>query len=192
MRTRAIFAALLTSLVVVLSACGGGGASNATAGQGFVAGDGSIVLLDPDQRVTAPDFTGTTLADESFALAEHRGEVVAINVWASWCGPCRAEAPALEAVWTQNRANGFLMLGLDTRDSLAAAQGFVRNYAITFPSVVDTDGQIQLLFAGSLPPQAIPSTVIVDKQGRVAARVLGPASQSTLQGLIDSLLAEPS
>lgn len=192
MRTRAIFAALLTSLVVVLSACGGGGASNATAGQGFVAGDGSIVLLDPDQRVAAPDFTGTTLTDESFALVEHRGEVIAINVWASWCGPCRAEAPALEAVWTQNRANGFLMLGLDTRDSLAAAQGFVRNYAITFPSVVDTDGQIQLLFAGSLPPQAIPSTVIVDKQGRVAARVLGPTSQATLQGLIDSLLAEPS
>jgi thiol-disulfide isomerase/thioredoxin len=191
-RTRAIFAALLASLVVVLSACGGGGASNATAGQGFVAGDGSIVLLDPDQRVAAPDFTGTTLTDESFALAEHRGEVIAINVWASWCGPCRAEAPALEAVWTQNRANGFLMLGLDTRDSLAAAQGFVRNYAITFPSVVDTDGQIQLLFAGSLPPQAIPSTVIVDKQGRVAARVLGPTSQATLQGLIDSLLAEPS
>jgi len=191
-RTRAIFAALLTSLVVVLSACGGGGASNATAGQGFVAGDGSIVLLDPDQRVAAPDFTGTTLTDESFALVEHRGEVIAINVWASWCGPCRAEAPALEAVWTQNRANGFLMLGLDTRDSLAAAQGFVRNYAITFPSVVDTDGQIQLLFAGSLPPQAIPSTVIVDKQGRVAARVLGPTSQATLQGLIDSLLAEPS
>jgi len=191
-RTRAIFAALLTSLVVVLSACGGGGASNATAGQGFIAGDGSIVLLDPDQRVAAPDFTGTTLTDESFALVEHRGEVIAINVWASWCGPCRAEAPALEAVWTQNRANGFLMLGLDTRDSLAAAQGFVRNYAITFPSVVDTDGQIQLLFAGSLPPQAIPSTVIVDKQGRVAARVLGPTSQATLQGLIDSLLAEPS
>ena len=129
MRTRAIF--LLTSLVVVLSACGGGGAGSATPGQGFVAGDGSIVLLDPAQRVAAPEFTGTTLANESFALAEHRGEVVAINVWASWCGPCRAEAPALEAVWTQNRASGFLMLGLDTRDSLAAAQGFARNYAMT-------------------------------------------------------------
>ena len=192
MRTRAIFAALLTSLVVVLSACGGGGATNATAGQGFVAGDGSIVLLDPNQRVAAPDFTGATLTDEDFALVEHRGEVIAINVWASWCGPCRAEAPALEAVWTQNRAAGFLMLGLDTRDSLAAAQGFVKTYAITFPSVVDTDGQIQLLFADSLPPQAIPSTVIVDKQGRVAARILGPTSQSTLQGLIDSLLAESS
>ncbi len=192
MRTRAIFAALLTSLAVVLSACGGGGSNNANPGQGFVAGDGSIVLLDAAQRVPAPDFVGTTLTDESFALVEHRGEVVAINVWASWCGPCRAEAPALEGVWTQNRANGFLMLGLDTRDSVAAAQGFVKNYAITFPSVIDTDGQIQLLFADSLPPQAIPSTVIVDKQGRVAARVLGPASQSTLQGLIDSLLAESS
>lgn len=191
MRTRAIF--LLTSLVVVLSACGGGGgASNATAGQGFVAGDGSIALLDPEQRVAAPDFTGVTLTNESFALAEHRGEVVAINVWASWCGPCRAEAPALEAVWTQNRADGFLLLGLNTRDSSTAAQGFVKTYAITFPSVVDTDGQIQLLFSDSLPPQAIPSTVIVDKQGRVAARILGPTSQATLQGLVDALLAEQS
>ena len=192
MRIRASFVALLTSLVVVLSACGGGGASNATAGQGFVAGDGSIVLLDPERRVAAPDFTGTTLTNESFTLAEHRGEVVAINVWASWCGPCRAEAPALEAVWTQNRADGFLLLGLNTRDSATAAQGFVKTYAITFPSVVDTDGQIQLLFSDSLPPQAIPSTVMVDKQGRVAARILGPTSQATLQGLVDALLAEPS
>jgi peroxiredoxin len=189
-RTRAIF--LLTSLVIVLSACGGGGASNATAGQGFVAGDGSIALLDPEQRVAAPDFTGVTLTNESFALAEHRGEVIAINVWASWCGPCRAEAAALEAVWKRNRADGFLLLGLNTRDSATAAQGFVKTYTITFPSIVDTDGQIQLLFSDSLPPQAIPSTVIVDKQGRVAARILGPTSQATLQGVVDALLAEQS
>lgn len=180
----------MTSLVVVLSACGGGASSGESPGQGFIAGDGSIVLLDPSQRAAAPDFTATTLTGEQFTLAAHRGEVVALNVWASWCGPCRAEAPALEEVWTANRAKGFLMVGLDTRDSLTAAQAFVSNFGLTYPSVLDTDGQIQLLFADSLPPQAIPSTLIIDRQGRVAARVLGPASEATLQGLIDPLLAE--
>lgn len=188
---RRIAAALAVLVCLTLTACGGGSAGSA-AGQGFVAGDGSIVLLDAGRRVPAPDVVGTTLDGSTFTLSEHRGEVVALNVWASWCAPCRAEAPALEQVWTEYKSQDFLLVGLDTRDSAAAAQAFIARFAITYPSVVDTDGQIQLLFASSLPPQAIPSTVIIDKQGRVAARILGEATEASLSGIVDALLEEPA
>lgn len=187
---RKLAAALAVLLGFVLAGCGSG-ASGSASGQGFVAGDGSLVLLDPSKRVPAPAVTGQLLDGANFTLAEHRGEVVAFNVWASWCGPCRAEAPDLERVWNEYRAQDFLLVGLDTRDSLAAAQAFVTKFGITFPSVVDTDGQIQLLFADSLPPKAIPSTVLIDREGRVAARIIGPATEASLSGLVDALLAEP-
>lgn len=189
MRRIAVLLAVL--LGFALTACGGG-SSGSSAGQGFVAGDGSIVLLDPNRRAPAPEVVGTTLDGSTFVLADHRGEVVALNVWASWCAPCRAEAPALQQVWTEYQSKGFLLVGLDTRDSAASAEAFIARFGITYPSVIDTDGRIQLLFASSLPPQAIPSTVVIDKQGRVAARILGEVTEASLSGIVDSLLEEPA
>ena len=174
----------------LLGACGA--SSDAGSGTAFVAGDGSIVLLAPEERVVAPDLVGDTLDGGTFSLADHRGEVVVLNVWASWCAPCRAEAPTLEAVWTQVQGKGVQFVGLDTRDTAAAATAFVENYGITYPNVIDTDGQLQLLFGESLPPQAIPSTVVIDREGRVAGRILGRASESSLLGLIEPLLGAPS
>ena len=85
-----------------------------------------------------------------------------------------------------------LFVGLDTRDSDASARGFVDRFAIPYPNVIDREGRLQLLFSDSLPPQAIPSTVVIDRQGRVAGRILGRASESTLLALIEPLVAEPS
>ena len=175
---------------VLLTACGGSGDSGS--GTAFIAGDGSIVLLAADERVPAPDIVGTTLDGGSFSLADHRGEVVVLNVWASWCAPCRAEAATLESLWTDLQGKGVQFVGLDTRDTEAAATAYVEKYGITYPNVIDTDGQLQLLFGDSLPPQAIPSTVVIDPQGRVAGRILGRASESSLRGLIEPLLVSGS
>lgn len=179
----ALVAALLAT--VVLSGCGGAAASSSGADQGFVAGDGSIVVVPAEQRVAAPDLEGTTLTGGTFRLSDHRGEVVVLNVWASWCAPCRAEAPTLAAL--ANRYDDVQFVGLNTRDSDVSARAFDDRYGVTYPSVVDRDGRLQLLFADSLPPQAIPSTLVIDPQGRVAARILGRASESTLRGVIDPL-----
>lgn len=195
MRTRRAALALTAALIagtiaVTLAGCSQGPDTASEAGTGFVAGDGTITLVDPAVRQPAPTITGTTLDGEPFDLAALRGRVVALNVWASWCAPCRAEAPTLERVSRDLGPQGADIIGLNTRDSDASARAFEERFGITYPSVVDRDGRLQLLFGDSLPPQAIPSTVVVDRQGRVAGRILGKASESDLRGLIEPLLAE--
>jgi thiol-disulfide isomerase/thioredoxin len=174
-----------TVSVALVSACG---SSSGTGESGFVAGDGSLVLLAEAERQPAPLLEGDTLAGDVWRLSEHLGEVVVMNVWASWCAPCRAEAPELQEVWEEFEGRGVQFVGLDTRDSDAAALAFIETYGITYPNIIDTDGQLQLLFADTLPPQAIPSTLVIDAQGRVAARALGRVSASSLRALIEPLL----
>lgn len=176
---------------LLLAGCGA--SSGDTPGeQGYVAGDGSIVVLPPSERVSAPEVAGPLLSGGDLSTADFRGAVVVLNVWASWCAPCRAEAPDLQEVWSATQDGGVQFVGLNTRDSDASAAGFVRSYGLTYPQLVDSDGRLQLLFRDTLPPQAIPSTVVLDKDGRVAARALGAVSQSELLGLIEPLVAEPS
>lgn len=172
-------------VAIALAACG---TAQGSGESGFVAGDGSLVLLDASQRAAAPELEGTTLDGGTWRLADHLGDVVVLNVWASWCAPCRAEAPELQEVWEEFEGRGVQFVGLDTRDSDAAARAFVETYQITYPNVIDQDGQLQLLFADTLPPQAIPSTIVIDPEGRVAGRALGRVSASALRGLIEPLL----
>ena len=193
-RTVAACAAVIVA-VTALSGCassGGPAAAEPGADSGFVAGDGSIVLLPEAQRVAAPAVEGTTLDGETFRLSDHLGEVVVLNVWASWCAPCRAEAPTLAALSDELEGQGVQFVGLDTRDSDVAARAFVERFGIGYPNVIDRDGRLQLLFGDSLPPQAIPSTLVIDPEGRVAARALGKVSESSLRGMIEPLLpAQP-
>ena len=192
-RRPALLAAALVAGALLLAGCGGSSAATEGRGDtGFVAGDGSLVLLDEESRVPAPDLVGPTLDGGEFRLSDHLGEVVVLNVWASWCAPCRAEAPTLARVARDLADDGVTFVGLNTRDSQTAAAGFVERYALPFETVVDRDGRLQLLFRDSLPPQAIPSTVVIDRSGRVAGRVLGKASESSLRGLVEPLLAEPA
>jgi len=176
--------------VLALALAGCGASSADQSGTSFVAGDGSIVLLDPGERRPAPDISGATLEGGTWSLADARGEVVVLNVWASWCAPCRAEAPVLQSLWEEFQGQGVEFVGLDTRDAVAPATAFVERYGITYPNIIDTSGEIQLLFGDTLPPQAIPSTLLVDQQGRVAGRVLGKVSEAGLRALVDALLDE--
>ncbi|MEI7630840.1 MAG: TlpA disulfide reductase family protein, partial [Actinomycetes bacterium] len=179
------------SALFLITACGGSEpASPVGADAGFVAGDGSIVVLPVAERQPAPALTGPTLDGGTFDLGMAKGQVVLINVWASWCGPCRAEAPALEAAWLKFAEEDVQFIGLNTRDSPKSAGAFANRFKVTYPSLIDTDGQLQLLFRDTLPPQAIPSTLIIDRQGRVAARALGTVSESSLRALIEPLLKE--
>jgi peroxiredoxin len=172
------------------SATGAGSVAADSNTQGFVAGDGSLTLLDPQDRKPAPEVAGTTLAGTEFSTRDHLGEVVVLNVWASWCAPCRSEAPALTSVWKDTKAQDVQFVGLVTRDSPASAQAFADRFNLGYPHLLDDDGSLQLLFHDSLPPQAIPSTLVLDKQGRVAGRAIGEVSESSLRGFIEPLLSE--
>lgn len=184
----------LAALAVALSALAG---CSSVSGAGssdtrYVAGDGSTILLAPGERSTAPAITGTTLDGKPWSLAEMKGNIVVLNVWASWCAPCRGEAADLETVYEEYAPKGVAFVGLNTRDSVANASAFTRKLGVGYPSVRDEDGQIQLAFRETLPPQAIPSTLVIDRQGRIAARALGPVDKSRLRGLLDPLLDQGS
>lgn len=124
-------------------------------------------------------------------VAARRGDVVVLNVWYAACAPCRAEAPDLAEVSAEYADRGVRFLGINTRDDAAGAQAFQRTYGIEYPSVLDaTSGAALLSLRGKVPPQAVPTTLVLDAEGRVAARALGRIDGSTLRGLLDDVLAE--
>jgi peroxiredoxin len=196
-RTRLLRAAALVVVGVLAAGCAdqvdaGQPVVGNVAEQGYVSGDGTTTIVAESEREPAPDLTGTTLDGEPFALSDHLGDVVVLNVWASWCAPCRAEAEDIQGVWDEVQAKGVQFVGLNTRDSQASADAFVDRFGVTYPSVVDTDGSRQLLFHETLPPAAIPSTIVIDRQGRVAGRAIGEVDRSRLLGMIGPILAEES
>jgi peroxiredoxin len=193
-RSRVVTAAFMVT-AALLSGCspeqaGAGERVGEVAEQGYVSGDGTTTILPVADREQAPALTGPTLTGGTFALSEQAGHVVVLNVWASWCAPCRSEASDLEAVSQELAARGVRFVGLNTCDSKPAAQAFVDRFGVGYDSVIDADGSLQLLFRDTLPPAAIPSTLVIDAQGRVAARAIGEVDRSRLLGLIEPVLAE--
>jgi thiol-disulfide isomerase/thioredoxin len=175
----------LAMALSALTACaGGGGSAPRDANSGYVAGDGTVTLLAAADREPAPRLSGALLGGGSLDAAAYDGKVVVVNVWGSWCAPCRVEAGALERTYQATRTQGVAFVGINARDSEAAAEAFVRRFRLTYPSIVDRDGTLQLAFRDSLPLSAFPSTVVIDRQGRAAARVLGPVSGTTLRDLV--------
>ncbi|MGC4939974.1 TlpA family protein disulfide reductase [Kribbella sp. DT2] len=141
-------------------------------------------------RSEAPDVRGQTLDGEQLALRDLRDQVAVVNVWGSWCQPCRKEAPDLAQVARETARRGVRFVGIDTRDNPAAARAFVRAFKVPYPSLIDDGGQLILDFHGVIPVSAVPSTVIVDPAGKIAARVVGIVNYATLRGLVDDVLAE--
>lgn len=150
----------------------------------------ALSLYPPGARKLSPPLTGSTLSGGHFDLAGLRGHVVVINVWGSWCGPCRHEAPILARVSHQTYSKGVRFVGLDERDHDAAARAFERSFGITYPSMVDPDGQQLLPFGQVIPINAIPSTLVLDPAGRIAARFVGEVDETTLRGVIHDTLAQ--
>lgn len=160
----------------------------------YVAGDGSTVLLAPAEREAAPVLSGTTLDGAKLDVASYRGKVVVVNLWASWCSPCRAEAGVLEETYAETKGKGVEFVGIVSggKDSVDNARAFTRKFDVTYPSMFDGDNSLVLAFRGQLPPSAIPTTLVLDREGRVAARALGEVDRSRLLGMIEPVLAEGS
>lgn len=156
---------------------------------GFIAGDGSTQLIARDERGQSVDLSGVTLQNEPLDIKTWRGRFIVVNLWASWCGPCRAEAVNLERIYQQFRKQNVEFLGINTRDGLAAARAFNKRFDTGYPSLQDRDGRLTLAF-GNLGPAATPSTIILDEQGRVAARMLGPVTQAQLRSVLRAVIPE--
>ena len=169
--------------LLLLTGCAGGGMS-ALNENSFIAGSGNAVFLKKSERKDAPKISGTTLTTGFKTL--NLNQVTVINVWASWCSPCRAEAPALESLAQKYPEIQFV--GILTRDNLSSARAFVKRFAISYPTL--TDDAILVKFRGQLSPNAIPTTLVLDKQNRIAARISGEITVLALENIIKKLLAE--
>ena len=179
--------AAVASAVLGLSLAGcSHGTAGASGDQGYVAGKGVITTLAVADRRQPGTVSGTTLRGHKVSLADYRGKVVVVNVWGSWCPPCRAEAPMLADAARAMRHRGVVFLGIDSRNpEEAGPRAFVRHYRIPYDSIYDPDGRTLLAFHGTLPPNSIPSTVVIDRRGRVAASVIGSITRTTLDDLVE-------
>ena len=194
-RVRTMRAAAAVAAVMVLAGCVGppNSARDVSAAVGAAAGEDASTGLTrwaPADRSRLPRLVGRTLDGARLDVADWRGRVVVVNTWGSWCGPCREEAPALQRAYDATKNNGVQFVGIDTRDNDAAARAFVREFGISYPSLVDRDGRLLLGFGQTIPVSAVPTTVVADPRGRIAARVIGVVTFATLRGLIDDARAE--
>jgi thiol-disulfide isomerase/thioredoxin len=184
--------ALALAALTALTACTGDQAGPSGGDSNIVQGTGEITQVAPADREQAPDLSGETVDGEQLALSDYAGQVVVINVWGSWCAPCRAEAPHLADVAEETADQDVAFLGINTRDlDRVPAQRFEDTYGVTYPSLFDPSGKLLLEFpSGSLNPQAIPSTLIIDREGRIAVRALTPLSDEELHSALDPVIAE--
>jgi len=188
-----VFAAAAALALTGCSASGGHtGSSNDNAN--YVAGTGLTTTVPVKDRKAAVDLSGTDLDGKALNLAGFKGKVVVLNVWGSWCPPCRAEAADFESVFKATQAKGVQFVGLDTRDpQVTQAKLFVSSHKLTYPSFYDASGELLLKFpSGTLNPEAIPTTIVLDRQGRIAVRALTPLTAEQLTGILKPVLAETS
>jgi len=176
--------AVAISATLLLTGCGSGGLSKASENS-FVSGNGAAVVIDAKDRQIAPVISGKTLDGSTFSL--DRSKFTVINVWASWCAPCRAEAPIFQDFASKNSNISFV--GILTRDNLSAARAFTQRFAISFPSLIDDS--LIVKFRGSLTPNAIPTTLVIDNKGRIAARISGAVTVAGLKKVLEEVVGAP-
>lgn len=191
-------AVFLTSVALVLTACSGGNDTLAeqwreASNKGYIAGDGSTTSIAPEARTQPVVFEGVSDEGEPISSELTVGNVAVVNFWYAGCAPCRAEAPDLVTAYDEFNEQGVQFLGVNTRDGEAVSRGFANEFGIEYPSILDTVGDraVQRAFAGQVPLNAVPTTLIMDAEGRVAHRILGRiADASQLRTLINETLAE--
>ncbi|WP_454788401.1 TlpA disulfide reductase family protein [Mycolicibacterium lutetiense] len=190
-----VSAAVLAGLVL-LTGCSTGDDAVAQGGTfEFVAPGGKTDIFydPPEKRGTPGKLSGPELTDpaKAISLEDFAGKVVVINVWGQWCGPCRAEIGELQKVYEETRRDGVQFLGIDVRDNnREAAVDFVTDRKVTFPSIYDPAMRTMIAFGGKYPTTVIPSTVVLDRQHRVAAVFLRELLADDLQPVVERLAAE--
>ncbi|XVX21021.1 TlpA family protein disulfide reductase [Actinomycetota bacterium] len=191
---RRVISPLVVVAALALAGCAGDGSSvsdQAKAGdrKGYVSGDGSVERIPAADRGEPVALEGDLIDGGKWSLAtDAKDKVTVVNVWASWCGPCKAEAPHLEKAWTQLKAKDIAMVGIDFKEGPERGLAAAKTYGMTFPSLSDPSGVLVLAFKGKVA--TTPATIVLDKDGRVAARINGPiTTPSTLTGLVDDVVA---
>ncbi|HZB66819.1 MAG TPA: TlpA disulfide reductase family protein [Ornithinibacter sp.] len=168
-------------------------AAQAKAGdqKGYVSGDGAVETIPEGDRAEPVELSGELLDGTAWDSASARGEVLVVNVWGSWCAPCVAEAPDLQKVWSELEAERapVRFVGINFREDPARGAAFAKKAGMTYPSLSDEEsgGVLILALQGKAP--TVPTTLVLDREGRIAARVNGPVSASTLRGLVDDVVA---
>jgi len=178
-----------------LAACTGGPIAASTPAsneQSFVSGSYSSTYYAPGDRAAAPAVSGTTLSGTTLSLAAQRGNLVVLNFWGSWCAPCRREAPTLAALSQHFKNAPVRFIGDDVQDAPANAAAFERTFDIGYPSLNDPGEQVALAFHGAVPPVGIPTTLLIDKSGHIAGRVVGEVTYHGMRALITKILGDQS
>ena len=190
---RAVLVLLAGLLLVAGCSSGSSGPSDGNFTFGGTGGGTTVTYDPPESRGVLPAVSGDSLLEPGRVLSTdaYRGQVVVLNVWGSWCGPCRAEADALDQVATASAPHGVRFLGIDVRDQRDAAADFVRDRGVVYPSIFDPPGRSLLVLRG-YPRNAVPSTIVLDRSHRVAAVFLTAVLASDLQPVVDRLAAEPA
>jgi len=184
----------LTALTLGLSGCAQEDAlaKQAKAGdnKNYVAGDGSVTEFAAGDRKEAVQIQGALFSGAAVTPADFQGKVSVLNFWFAACAPCRVEAPLLEELHQEFKDQGVQFFGVNLRDEKPTAEAFEKTFNLTYPSFDDKDGGVLLSVSGLVPPGAVPTTLVLDKQGRVASRVLGEIEKGTLKSLITAAVAE--
>lgn len=187
--------AAATLAVATLAGCSNDGLAQQYAegsGKNYIAGSGVTEVKQAD-RGKPVTFSGPTVDGATFDSKAHRGDVLVVNFWYAGCPPCRAEAADLQKLATKYDAKGVQFIGVNTRDSAGQAQAFDTKFGVSYPSILDADGgAVQLAFSGSMIPNATPTTFVIDRNGRIAARIDGSINDqpSTLDTLVSDAVAE--
>jgi thiol-disulfide isomerase/thioredoxin len=192
---RRLIAAVVAGLALVTVSCSSPNESLAQqyengSEEGYISGDGSTIEIPAGDRDDAVRFKATLDTGETVSSTDFADSVYVVNFWYSSCPPCRLEAPDLAALSVEYPEVPFL--GVNVSDTAETSRTFATEFGVPYASVVDVKtAGVQLAFAGSVPPNAVPTTLVVDREGRVAARISGLVRDpSILAAMIDSVVAE--
>lgn len=178
----------LLGVIVLLTGCST--SEGISEERSYVSGDGTVSEFAAEDRGDPIVFSGTTDGGDDFDSAQYEGRVVVVNFWYASCPPCRTEAPWLEELAQQFAQDEVTFVGVNIRDDAATALAFARTFEISYPSILDTDAAVMTAFAGQASPAAVPTTVVLDREGRPASRIIGLIDRDVLETLIVTALAE--
>ncbi|WP_341855283.1 TlpA disulfide reductase family protein [Brachybacterium sp. GPGPB12] len=191
-RRRLLHATGLAAPIGLATACSSEDTSDRydSENSGYVSGNGVTTEIAPADRTEPVEFSGTTYDGDEFDSIEHLGNVLVVNVWYASCPPCRVEAPDLQAIHEEYTDQGVVFIGINLRDEAGPAQAFEENYGITYPSIPDQQSEILYQLRGHVAPNAVPTTLVLDHDGRVAGRISGAIDPSILRAMLDGVLEE--
>ena len=161
-------------------------------GANYISGDGAITVLAPESRTDSVQFEGDLDTGEFFSSSDYAGSVIVVNFWYAGCPPCRVEAADLESLHQQFLSDGVALVGVNIFDQAPTALTFAKEFGVSYGSIMDVEtGSVRLAFAGQVAPNAVPTTLVLDKQGRVSARISGVITDvDLLANIIEGVLEE--